>query len=416
MRDFFGIDSTFVRPVPPHALRTDLGVAAVLMVVSVTSLLGYWSIPDFREDTHLGWTIPLMLLAGAMIAVRRFFPVWVMLLCTGVHFIVLGSLFPLAAAQPGMQVLYFLALYSAMAWARNREALMLATIVVLLAMTAWISIAFSVFDALYITELGASPLLLVVGNVLVNIAYFGGATWLGRNAWLKAQGDAELLASRELVEQQGRQLAEQAILGERLRIARELHDSLAHHVALIGVQTAAARRTMDKKPNEAREALLGAERSARQSVEELRTVLGSLRDGGEDVSAAGLQSLAELLEDNSTLGLTVHQAFVGHPADMDLLTRTQSATLYRVIQEALTNVRTHSTATEARVTIRLGEHRAEAEIIDDGRPLARSRGSGLGQLGIRERVSALGGDTEIGPRSERGYRVLVRLPIHRVDA
>lgn len=413
MRDFFGVDDDFIRPVPHGALRADIGIAAILMGLSIAGLLGYWSIPDFREEVNLAWSIPLMLLAGAMIAVRRLFPVGVLLLCTGVHFVAVGSLLPITAVQPGMQVLYFLGLYSAMAWARNREALMLATITVLLAMTVWVSLAFSVFGALRVAELGVSPLLLVVSQVLINIAYFGTATWLGRNSWQKARGDAELVSSRELLREQSRQLADQAVVGERLRISRELHDSLAHHVALIGIQTAAARRSMDKRPEEAKESLLEAERSARQSVEELRTVLGSLRSGDDAPAAPGLESLPELLDDHATMGLTVHQSLVGDPSDLEQLTRTQSTTLYRVVQEALTNVRTHSTATHARLILRVGERLAEAEVIDDGRPLAGTRGSGLGQLGIRERASALGGETEIGPRPDRGYRVLVRLPLHR---
>lgn len=415
MRDFFGIDDEFVRAVPQGALRTDIGVAAVLMVLSITGLFGYWSIPEYRAETHLAWSIPLMLLAGAMIAVRRLFPVWVLLLCTGVHFIVVGSLYPVTAAQPGMQVLYFLGLYSAMAWARNREALMLATIVVLLAMTTWVSLAFSVFGALRIAELGASPLLLVLSQVFINVAYFGAATWLGHNAWLKARSEAQLAISHTLVDQQASQLADQAVLGERLRIARELHDSLAHHVALIGVQTAAARRTMDRKPAEAKEALLAAERSARQSVQELRSVVGSLRSldpSDEDTMAVGIDSLDELVEDNITLGLVVHLSVVGDPTLLAHLTPAQSGTLYRVMQEALTNVRTHSTAADARVTLRLGDHMVEAEIVDDGRLLHNTRGTGLGLMGIRERVTALGGTTDIGPRPERGYRVLVRLPLH----
>jgi len=412
MRDFFGIDDDFVRTVPQGALRTDVWIAVVLVVLSVSSLLGYWSIPEVRDDTHLAWSLPLMLLAGAMISVRRLFPVWVLLLCTGVHFVAVGSLLPLASAQPGMQVLYFLGLYSAMAWARNREALMLATIVVLLAMTAWVSLAFSVFGALQIAELGTSPLLLVISQVLVNIAYFGAATWLGHNAWLKARGDAQLLASRGLIEEQSLQLADQAVTGERLRIARELHDSLAHHVSLIGVQTAAARRIMDKKPEEAKESLINAERSARQSVHELRTMLGSLRSDDGAPTASGLEALSVLVEDNAILGLDVEISIVGEESCLDEISRVQSATLFRITQEALTNIRNHSTATGARVVIRVGPHLAEAEILDDGRPLSGTRGSGLGQLGIRERVSALGGTTEIGPRPDRGYRVLVRLPLH----
>ncbi len=416
MRDFFGVDDDFVRTVPQGALRTDIGVATVLTVLSITSLLGYWSIPDLTGDAHLPWSIPLILLAGAMIAVRRLYPIWVLLLCTGVHFVAVGSLLPLAASQPGMQVLYFLGLYSAMAWASNREALMLTTTVVLLVMTAWVSLSFSVFGALQIAELGASPILLVISQVLVNIAYFGAATWLGRNAWLKARGDAELEMSRALVVEQSRQLAEQAVTGERLRIARELHDSLAHHVSLIGVQTAAARRIMDKKPEAAKQSLLDAERSARQSVHELRVMLGSLRSMDGDPASSGLEALPALVEDNAILALGVEISFVGHPTSLDQLTRVQSTTLLRITQEALTNVRTHSTATTARVTIRVGQHLAEAEIVDDGRPLPGTRGSGLGQLGIRERAAALGGTTEIGPRPERGYRVLVRLPLHGAGA
>lgn len=411
MRDFFGVDDDFARPVPEGALRTDIGVAAALVVLSISSLLGYWTVPEVTDETHLAWSIPLMVVAGAMIAVRRLFPVWVLLLCTGVHFVALGSLLPVAASQPAMQVLYFLGLYSAMAWARNREALMLATIVVLLAMTAWVSLAFSVFGALQIADSGKSPLLLVISAVLINIAYFGAATWLGRNAWLKARGDAELAASRELVEEQALQLADQAVSGERLRIARDLHDSLAHHVSLIGIQTAAARRIMDKKPEEAKQSLIDAERSARQGVHELRAMLGSLRSGDEAHPALGLEALTILVEDNATLGLAVEVSIVGQTSCLDTLSRVQSATLLRVTQEALTNVRNHSTATRTRVVIRVGNNLAEAEIIDDGHPLSGTRGSGLGQLGIRERVSALGGTTEMGPRVDRGYRVLVRLPL-----
>lgn len=140
-------------------------------------------------------------------------------------------------------------------------------------------------------------------------------------------------------------------------------------------------------------------------------VLGSLRSGDEDVEASGLDSLPALLSDNATLGLVVHLSLVGDAEALDHLPRTLSTTLYRIVQEALSNVRTHSTASSARLTVRAGERLVEAEIVDDGHPIAGAGGSKLGQLGIRERVSALGGTAEIGPRTERGYRVLVRLPL-----
>nr|WP_255622314.1 sensor histidine kinase [Tessaracoccus sp. OS52] len=279
-------------------------------------------------------------------------------------------------------------------------------------MATWIAVDLALGVAYFRDEHGTTPVPLVVSQVLINVAYFGGATWLGRNAWLRARSDAELEASQALVAAQTEQLAQQAVVGERLRIARELHDSVAHHVALIGVQAAAARRALEKKPEAAAGALVSVEESARQTVAELRSVLGSLRDAGApDEGRPSLDMLPTLFDEAATLGLQVHHELVGSPDLADHLTVSQSATLFRVVQEALTNVRTHSTATDARVTVRLKEDLAEVEILDDGVARSGTAGSGLGHIGIRERVLALGGSAEIGPRPGRGYRVRARLPM-----
>lgn len=418
MRDFFGIDDDYVRPAPGRPWWPDVAVPAVLTVLSLTGLLGMATLEGFAGEADLGVTVPLTLLAGALFVLRRRFPVSVLLLVTGAHFLVVGILWPIVVVQPGMQVLYFLGLYSAMAWARHREALMLAVIAVLLAMSAWLAWSFATDMAAYRLVSDAAPTMLITSQVLVNVAYFGGAIWLGRNAWLRARSDAALAASQLLVDEQGAQLADQAIVAERLRIARELHDSVAHHVSLIGVQAAAARRAMEKKPEEAARALQGVEETARQSVQELRSVLGSLRDA-RDTGAQGtpgLNALPSLVEQTRTLGLDVTLETVGGPDALERLSVAQSATLYRVVQEALTNVRRHSTATEARVTIRVDGPMAEAEVVDDGRPRPGTRGSGLGQMGIAERVAALGGTSHTGPRPDRGYRVLARLPLHPEEA
>lgn len=413
MRDFFGLDEEFVRPLPADALRQDAVVALVLMVLSVTGYLGTLSLPVSSGDANLAWTLPAILLAGVLITFRRRFPVLVLLLATGVHFFVVGILDPLVVLQPGMQVLYFLGLYSAMAWARNREALMMTTLVVVVGMAAWVAVDLAGGIAILQASDEDLPVPLVVSQVLINIAYFGGATWLGRNAWLKARSDHELTESERLVAEQSEQLARQAIVGERLRIARELHDSVAHHVALIGVQAAAARRAMDKKPEAAAEALLTVERSARRTVSELRSVLGSLRNPDEDHATPlpSIDQLPGLCEESETLGLHVEHALVGDEQLFEQLTASQSATLYRVAQEALTNVRKHSTADSARVVLRVDPEMVEVEVLDDGHPRSGTAGSGLGQVGMRERVMALGGTTEIGPRRERGYRVRARLPL-----
>ncbi|WP_221933056.1 sensor histidine kinase [Tessaracoccus rhinocerotis] len=413
MRDFFGLDDSFVRPMPTGGVRKDVVVALALMVLSVTGQLGTSSLPGYEDEAKLPWSLLAIGLAGVLIAFRRRFPVLVLLLATGVHFLVVGLLMPLVVIQPGMQVLYFLGLYSAMAWARNREALMLATLAVLLGMAAWVGIDIAGGIASLRATDEDVPIPLVVSQVLVNIAYFGGATWLGRNAWLRARSDHELAESEQLVEQQAGQLARQAIVGERLRIARELHDSVAHHVALIGVQAAAARRAMERRPEAAAQALRTVEDSARQTVSELRSVLGSLRNPDEDPSGPrpSLGQLPGLFEEVATLGLGVEHDLVGEQELVDRLTVSQSATLYRVVQEALTNVRKHSTATSARVVLRLEPDMVEVEVLDDGLPRTGTAGGGLGQVGMRERVQALGGSTEIGPRQTRGYRVRARLPL-----
>lgn len=413
MREFFGLDDAFVRPVPTDGLRRDLLVAVALVVLSVPGLLGSAALPAFEGEGRLPWSVLAVLLAAGLLVFRRRFPVAVLLLATGAHFLVVGILMPIVVIQPGMQVLYFLGLYSALAWARNREALMLSVVAVVVTMGAWVGIDLATGIATLRTVEGGYPALLAVSQVLVNIAYFGGATWLGRNAWLRARADHELAESEALVSEQASQLAQQAIIGERLRIARELHDSVAHHVALIGVQAAAARRAMEKKPEAAAQSLLSVEDSARRTVSELRSVLGSLRNPDEDstTTTPSLNQLPVLFDEAATLGLEVEHTLVGAPELVDRLTVSQSATLYRVVQEALTNVRTHSTASLATVVLRLDYAMAEVEILDDGHPRTGTTGSGLGQIGIRERVQALGGSTEIGPRPHRGYRVRARLPI-----
>lgn len=413
MRNFFGLDDAYVRPVPEAPWGRDILVAAVLMLLALTGVVGMAGLEGFAGEGRLAWSIPVCLLAGVLIVFRRRWPVATLLTTTGAHFFIVGVTLPIVSLQTGMQVLYFLGLYSAMAWARNREALMLAVLAVVLLMAGWVGYDVATGTAAHRLQYGSVPTMFVANQVLVNVAYFGGAMWLGRNAWLRARSDAALEESRALVAEQSRQLADQAIVSERLRIARELHDSVAHHVSLIGVQAAAARRSMEKKPDAAARALLAVEGSARQTVEDLRTLLGSLRDAGDVGSgeAVGLQALPTLLADVGTLGLRVHHEVVGDPASIDQLSVAQSGTLFRVVQEALTNVRTHSTATQARVTVRLTPTHAEAEVVDDGRPRVGTSGGGMGHLGIRERVAALGGTCEVGPRHDRGYRVLVRLPL-----
>ncbi len=410
MRSFFGFSDDFDRELPSSHWRADILLALLLWVLSVTSLVALSSLPPAQDqDLNQPANLTAITTAAILLLLRRRFPVATVLLLTGVHFVTTGILLPFVVLLPSMQVIYFLGLYSAMAWARNREALLVAVFAVLVAMTVWIVVDAAMGVAAIPPDKGNATMLILNG-VLINLAYFGGAMYLGRDAWLRAKTVAELASSQSLIAEQAAGLADKAVLGERLRIARELHDSMAHHVSLIGLQTGAARRILDTQPERAREAMAAIEQSSREAVEELRTVVGTLREGPDFEVVSTAAAIPALVAQHREHGLAISYEVVSDADDLTALSPMHISALYRVLQEALTNVRRHSTAKQVRVTIRLLPQAWEAEIVDDGLPRPNGDGSGLGHLGIRERVAALGGTADIGPRAEQGYRVLVRVP------
>lgn len=201
---------------------------------------------------------------------------------------------------------------------------------------------------------------------------------------------------------------------ERLRIARELHDVLAHNISLINVQSGVALHLMDREPQQARTALTAIEAASREALTELRSVLDILRRPEEDLPrspAPGLDRLESLLDSARAAGLEVEALVSGEipslPAPVD-------AAAFRVIQEALTNVIRHAHA--RRVTVRVGcsVRALELEVLDDGtgpgRPQRLPMG-GSGIAGMRERVIALGGEFAAAAAPSGGFRVWARLPL-----
>ena len=191
--------------------------------------------------------------------------------------------------------------------------------------------------------------------------------------------------SRELAEQtvelrrEREENARRAVLEERVRIARELHDVVAHHVSVMGIQAGAARRVMARRPDQAEEALSSIEASSRQAVVELHRLLGFLRREGQDDALAPQPDLAQLPEliAQATQGeLTVGLSVEGEPRP---LPGTLELSVYRVIQEALTNALKHSGGTAATVRVSYGPSTLEVEVADDGRgggPARRAAGTG----------------------------------------
>jgi signal transduction histidine kinase len=202
---------------------------------------------------------------------------------------------------------------------------------------------------------------------------------------------------------------------ERLRIARELHDSLTHSISVIQVQAGVAVHLANKRGEEVPPALLAIQEAGSDAARELRTTLSVLRRP-EDGDCSGLGQLDSLVARARTAGLPVTVTVTGTqrvlPPDVD-----QAA--YRIVQEALTNVSRHAGAASASVALHYTPHTLSIQVDDDGKGQVtslgtgngtRASGPGLGLVGMRERVSALGGRLQAGPRDGGGFRVRAELP------
>ncbi|MET8770953.1 sensor histidine kinase [Streptomyces sp. NPDC004658] len=272
----------------------------------------------------------------------------------------------------------------------------------------------------------AAVALLWAGHVLV-------ALWLYR--WLPPAGDRGAGIGQEVVvatwvlavvalaelarvrrEQWARERADRAEAArrradeERLRIARELHDVLAHSISVINVQASMGLALLDSDPEQARAALTTIKSASKEALGEVRQVLGTLRAPGAAprAPAPGLDRLPELVEQAAAAGLTVETE--GEPPR---LPPGADLAAFRIVQEALTNVVRHSGSRHARVRFAYADGVLRVRIDDDGPATgADAGGSGNGLAGMRERAAALGGTIEAGPRPDGGFRVLAVLPSH----
>ena len=242
---------------------------------------------------------------------------------------------------------------------------------------------------------------------LMGIAWFAGFALRERAGQAEAAQERAARAEREREEN-----ARRAVFEERVRIARELHDVVAHHVSMMGVQAGAARMVIERDPAKARDALGAIEASSRQAVDELHRLLGFLRQAGDADDLApspGVSQLPGLVAGLSDSELAVEVDVEGEARP---LPPTVDVSAYRIVQEALTNTLKHASASRADVRLRYSPGELELEIVDDGRgaTAAAGGGSGLGLIGMRERAALHGGHLEAGPVPGGGFAVRVTLP------
>ncbi len=238
------------------------------------------------------------------------------------------------------------------------------------------------------------------GLVVMSMAWY-----IGTRVRMRAEHAAQL--EREQAAEAHRAVAE-----ERTRIARELHDVVAHRVSLMTVQAGAARTIAADNPQAALQAMEAVEHAGREALDELRHLLGVLRpkaDGGSLGPQPGLADVPRLVDQFREAGLdvsfTISDAPTGLPARVDL-------SAYRLVQEALTNVLKHAgPGARSEVRISLDDDAISIEITDDGHAATTLPGSGHGIMGMRERALLLGGSLTAGPRADGGFRVAARLPI-----
>ncbi|WP_246169232.1 sensor histidine kinase [Actinotalea subterranea] len=436
-------------PLGPDERRADALLAGGLLVGALLSLV-LTTTAGIYDDPAAPWASVLCLLAvTAPLAWRRRWPSAVVLL-TSVAFVASGVL--QVPETLFANIALFVALYTVGAWDPDRRRATWVRLVVVVGMFVWllatVFIAVTDPDSMPgISRAGAfSPLVaFLLIQVLTNILYFAGAYYFGDHSWASARERArtawrgrQLQLERQLVERQ-------AVAIERLRLARELHDAVAHHVSMMGVQAAAARTVLGMDPARAAAALEGVEESAREAVHELHGVLGTLRDveswdlpdggayavsaartaggagqpaaPGDPVGSLTVDQIPALVARCAETGQAATFQVVGEPVRLPPLV---SLNMYRITQEALTNTRKHG-GPDARADVRLRyvPGAVELEIADDGVGPLRSRqpgSGGLGLVGMRERVAADGGSLEVGPRSRGGFLVRATVPLAHAGA
>jgi signal transduction histidine kinase len=247
-----------------------------------------------------------------------------------------------------------------------------------------------------------------VGPAIAGLIPFAAAWVFGDNLGTRRAYTSELEEKAERLEREREVEAARAVAEEQARIARELHDVIAHNLSVMVVQAAAANDVFDSRPDRAREALRTIEATGRTALGELRRLLEAVRGDVGLAPQPGLDALDALVSQVRSAGVEVAVKVEGDPRP---LPPALDLSAYRVVQEALTNTLKHAGATRADVALRYGDDALDVEVRDNGSGLGNGGGTGRGLIGMRERVVIFGGSLETGPADGGGFAVAARFPL-----
>lgn len=413
-------------PPPPRALttrqrRNDLVLSGVLFVGAVLSAALSSIAQIYGDEAAPLWTALIYAaVITAPLAVRRRWPGIVAGVVSVAYFVALTTRVPEIYVG---NIAVFIALYTVGAWTIDRRRAAIVRIAIITSMFAWLFVvlyteAVSAADEAQVSVGLMSPFVaMMLLQILLNVLYFGGAYYFGERSWRASEQRRVLEERTAELEREREVTAAQAVALDRVRIARELHDVVAHHVSVMGVQAGAARLLLDQDPAQAARTLGDIEGSARDAIGELRQLLETLRTpGGDSVEPASfldLDDVANLADASTAAGLPTTYTVIGEPVAVPSVV---AVNLYRIAQEALTNARRHAGAgATADVRVRYDDEGVEIEIVNTGRGITVLR-PGLGQLGMRERAAASGGILEVAPRPQGGLRVRARVPFAAAGA
>jgi signal transduction histidine kinase len=382
-----------------HPWWTDSLLAAFLTLISVAS-----AIVARNRAVHPDTVVAVLLVpfTTAPIALRRYRPLAVLAVTVSA-----GAVILIFTSQAQFPVGVLVALYTVASRCDRPLSIRAAK---------WVALPIAIG---VLVNTGSRP-----GRAIPELAVFAIAWVIGDNLHTRRAYLAELEARAARLEREREEKAERAVIEERNRIARELHDVIAHNVSVMVVQASAGEELFDRDPRRARESLAAVASTGRDALAELRRLLGVIRAEEEPEGGAayapqpGIEYLDDLVRQVQETGLAVELSVLGEPRE---LPEGVGLCAYRIVQEALTNTLKHADASRADVSVRYVENALELQVLDDGHggsPAGNGGGYGDGEagghglIGMRERVAMFGGELMARPRGGGdGFEVRARLPL-----